>query len=135
MRSPALITGIVLVALLAVLDLLSPVLSDGNAPAAANVLSLVFGVATLVGLALHLAPGTRERAGRTGMWIAVVTRVLSALAGIPAFFGPDYPPAWLLVLIAVFFVITIVAVVLVRPALGRRTRPVDQADPAAGAPA
>ena len=128
MRSPALVTGLVLVALLAVLDVLSPVLfTPGDVPAAANILSVVLGVVTLIGLALYLAPGTRERAGRPGMWVAVVARVLSALSAVPAFIGPDQPPAALLVVIAVFIVLTIVAVVLVRPALARRDAAVDRA--------
>jgi uncharacterized membrane protein HdeD (DUF308 family) len=131
MRSTSVKTGLVLVAVLAVLDLLSPLISDGQAPVAADIFSVVLGVLTLVGVALYLAPGTRERAGRGGMWVAVVARSLSALLGIGAFIGPDYPPAWLLVLIAVFLVLTVVAVVLVRPTLARR-RP-GTADAAPGA--
>ena len=131
MHATSVKTGLVLIAVLAVLDLLSPLISDGQAPVAADVFSVVLGVLTLVGLALYLAPGTRERAGRGGMWTAVVARSLSALLGIGAFIGPDYPPAWLLVLIALFLVLTVVAVVLVRPTLVRRwpTSP----DPAPGA--
>ncbi|NMO92287.1 hypothetical protein [Actinomycetospora sp. TBRC 11914] len=132
MRSPALVTGLVLFTLLSVLDVLSPlVFSDVGAPPAANVLSVVLGVVTLIGLALHLTPGTRDRAGRTGMWIAVVARVLSALSTVPAFLGPDHAPTWVLVTGAVFIVLTIVGVVLVRPALARHRSPA--ADPAPGA--
>ena len=79
MHAASVKTGLVLIAVLAVLDLLSPLISDGQAPVAADVFSVVLGVLTLVGLALYLAPGTRERAGRGGMWTAVVARSLSAL--------------------------------------------------------
>lgn len=132
MRSPALVSGIAVFGLLAVLDVLSPVVfADVGAPAVANVLSLVLGVVTLIGLGLYLAPATHDRAGRTGMWIAVVARVLSALTALPAFFGPDQAPTWVLVTAAVFILLTIVGVVLVRPALARRRTTAE--DPAPGA--
>ena len=70
------------------------------------VLSGLLGVATLIAVFLAWRNG-----GRGAIWAVVVTRVLSMLTAVPAFFV-DVPPI-VRVLVGVFVVLTVVCVALV----------------------
>ena len=122
MGRSSLLVGVVLLAVLGLLDCFSPLLFGGpeGAPAAANTISVVLGVVTLVALVVWAVPSQRASAGgRAGMWIAVVVRALSALLGLLGLTDSG-TPVGLKITIVVFFVLTVVGIVLVRPALGRR---------------
>ena len=102
--------GLVIAALLAVGDIVSAFFPtpDGaiGPPLPIVVLGGLLGVATLVAVVVAW------RSGRRGaLWIVAGTRVLSALAALPAFFVDV--PALVKLLVAVFVVLTIVSVVLV----------------------
>jgi hypothetical protein len=106
--------GAVILGALGLLDALSPWVlpAPEGAPAFADALSVVFGVGTLVALAIWAA-----RPSRVAMWVAVVLRGISALLGALAF--TDAPPTGLAIILAVLLVVTIVGIVLVVPALRR----------------
>ena len=109
--------GLVLAALLAVGDVVSAFFPtpDGvvGPPLPIVVLGGLLGVATLAAVVVAW------RSGRRGaLWIVAGTRVLSALAALPAFFVDV--PALVKLLVAVFVVLTIVSVALVL-APARRT--------------
>lgn len=70
------------------------------------VVGAVLGVLTLWGVALAW------RGQRKGATVAIVTRVLSALLGIPAFFADDVPD-WVLPAVGAALVLTAIAVALV----------------------
>jgi hypothetical protein len=115
MRTTQVTVGAVVLALLGLLDLLSPWITPPppEAPPFVNALSIVLGAGTLVALAVWWA-----RPLRAAMWVAVVLRVLSALLAVPAFLDGALSPGFV-VLAVVLIVLTIVGVVLVRGALGR----------------
>jgi hypothetical protein len=100
--------GLVICAVLGVFDIISlaGMGSEDGPPAAIAILGAVLGVATLYGVWLAWRHQPR------GVEIVIVTRVLSALLGLPVFFVDDVPdgvPA----VVAVAIVLTIVAVALV----------------------
>ena len=102
--------GLVLAALLAVGDVVSAFFPtpDGvvGPPLPIVVLGGLLGIATLAAVVVAW------RSGRRGaLWIVAGTRVLSALAALPAFFVDV--PALVKLLVAVFVVLTIVSVALV----------------------
>ena len=118
MSDPRVRTGVVVLAVLGVLDLVSPLIfAVPDAPAAADAVSVVLGLVTLVALGFWA-----RRPGRGPLWVTVVGRVLSALPGLLGL-AEDGMPMGLKVAIAVFTVVTVIAVVLVRPGLGRAMTP------------
>jgi len=99
-------TGLVIAGLLSMVDLVLAVTGDGEYPPRAITLTgAVLAVATIVGIVLAL------RGRRTGVWIVVVARGLSAMAAIPAFFIGDVPSAAVAGAAAVV-VLTVAALVL-----------------------
>ena len=102
--------GLVLAALLALGDVVSAFFPtpDGvvGPPLPIVVLGGLLGIATLAAVVVAW------RSGRRGaLWTVAGTRVLSALAALPAFFVDV--PALVKLLVAVFVVLTIVSVALV----------------------
>jgi hypothetical protein len=102
--------GLVLAALLAVGDVVSAFFPtpDGvvGPPLPIVVLGGLLGIATLAAVVVAW------RSGRRGaLWTVAGTRVLSALAALPAFFVDV--PALVKLLVAVFVVLTVVSVALV----------------------
>jgi hypothetical protein len=101
-------TGFWLAVVLAVIDLGSvfvPVDGAGP-PMEVMVFAAVMGIATLVGAVIVARTGRRS-----GLRVMAVSRILSGVTALPAFFVPDVPPvfvAWG----AATVVLTIVAVVL-----------------------
>lgn len=102
--------GLILCTLLGLLDV-AGVAGIGlpGAPIALVLLGALLGAITLVGAVL----AWRERRG--GLAAVIVTRVLSALLGIPVFFVDD-APGWARVVVLVALVLTVVALWLIRPA-------------------
>jgi hypothetical protein len=113
-------TGLVLLGLLSVLDVLSPAVfpapGDGQAGPPAWIVSLVIvlGVASLLLIGLIVRGG-----GRIPAIGLVVCRVLSAITGVPAFFEPDVP-GWIVASVALFILLTAAGCMLVRPTLRPR---------------
>jgi len=106
--------GLILSAILGVLDVVSVagLGADDGPPAFIIVIGLVLGVVTLVGVAMAWRGNAR------GVPIIVVSRVLSALSAIPAFFVEEAPD-WAPPVVGVGIVITIAAIALIYS--GRRT--------------
>ncbi|MET0417651.1 MAG: hypothetical protein ABW022_16685 [Actinoplanes sp.] len=105
--------GLVICGLLGLLDIAS-VLGTGEdaAPVFVIVVSLVLGLITVGALI------PAWRGNRRGLLTVVVSRVVSALLGIGAFFD-DAAPDWVRVMVVVAMVVTALAVVLVMPRLSR----------------
>jgi hypothetical protein len=99
--------GLCICALLAVADLIGLIgLNAADAPPVpVTVMSAVLGLMTLV----VLRPAWRGEA--RGLTTVLITRVLSALLGVPAFFV-DSAPAWAGPLVAASLALTAVAVAL-----------------------
>jgi hypothetical protein len=102
--------GLGLAVLLAVVDVAGafvPTAPDGEGPPlTVMIFSAVMGVVTLAAAVWVVRTGARN-----GLRIVAVSRILSGLTAVPAFFMPDVPPlfvAWG----AATVVLTIVAVVL-----------------------
>lgn len=96
----------VVLALVDVVALLTPSPPAEGPPVEVLVFSTVMGVATLVGA------GWFARAGRrAALRVMAVSRILSAITALPAFFVPGVPPVFVAWGAAVV-VLTIVAVVL-----------------------
>jgi hypothetical protein len=116
-RTTATTVGLVLGGLLGLSDAIGIVTSGGDGPPfPVAVAGSVLGVVTLVGVVL----GWRGRRG--GIVTVIVTRLLSALTAVPAFFVDDVPAP--LVAVAAFGVgVTLLAVGLLAPALRSRTLP------------
>ncbi|MGW3497042.1 hypothetical protein [Streptomyces sp. NPDC001020] len=117
-RTRLLVTGLVLSGLLGLIDVISLPLGDGDHPPfAVAVVGAVLGLITLVGIALAW------RGSRAGAVAVIVTRLLSGLSAVPAFFADDVSAA-LVGLVTVALLVTLVGVALVASAL--RPRPVTQ---------
>lgn len=123
MPDRTLTTGVILLVVLSLFDALYPPLFGvgGGATPDVIVISLALGVFTLIALGLWAA-WTRSQTGRprVAMWVAVVTRVLSALSAIPAFFLTEVPTG-AKIAAGLVVVLTIVGVLMVRGELGRAT--------------
>jgi hypothetical protein len=117
-KRPSVLTGVVIFALLALADLLSPWLfpAPPDAPAIADVLTVVFGVLGLVVLAAWLVTSARW-----AMWVGVVIRVIGALFGILGVTDPTVGTAFVVETV-VYLVLTIVGIVLVVPTLRAGSR-------------
>ena len=96
--------GLVLCAVLAVVDVLSvgAAGADDGPPVAVVAIGFVLGLVTLVGVWLAW------RGDERGFMTVVVSRVLSALLGIPGFFVEEAPD-WVPAAVGIFLVLTIVA--------------------------
>jgi hypothetical protein len=107
-RSRTLTAGLVICALLGVVDVLglAGLGADGAPPAAIVIVSAALGLVTLVGVRLAW------RARRGGSLAVVVSRLLSVPLGIPAFFVNDAPD-WAPVVVGISIALTLVGVVLV----------------------
>jgi hypothetical protein len=102
--------GLVLAALLAVGDVVSAFFPTPDGVVGPPLMIVVLG--GLLGIATLAAVVVAWRSGRRGaLWIVAGTRVLSALAALPAFFVDV--PTLVKLLVAVFVVLTIVSVALV----------------------
>jgi hypothetical protein len=113
-RSKFVITGLVISALLGVTDIVSAPMTDGEHPPwVIAIAGGVLGLLTLVGVYFAW------RGSRAGAATVIVTRLLSALAAVPALFVDDVPPG-LRTVAAVGIVITLIAVALVASGLRRR---------------
>jgi hypothetical protein len=118
--SPLNHAGLVVLALLALSDVVGVVLIDPPAPGAAEngppaevlAFALAMGVLTLAGVVLAWVGRWRTAAIR----FAAVTRILSALTAVPAFFVGGVPPVLLAsAAVAVLGTVVGVVLVLVRP--------------------
>jgi hypothetical protein len=111
-------TGAVLFVLFALVDIASPWVfpAPADAPPIANTLTLVFGVIALVAIGVWFAT-----AARWAMWVGVVVRVIGALFSILAFTDSSVSTGFVVANI-VYLVLTVVAIVLVAPALRARVR-------------
>jgi hypothetical protein len=109
--------GLVLAALLAVGDVVSAFFPTPDGVVGPPLPIVVLG--GLLGIATLAAVVAAWRSGRRGaLWTVAGTRVLSALAALPAFFVDV--PALVKLLVAIFVVLTFVSVALVL-APARRT--------------
>jgi hypothetical protein len=112
-RSKGFVTGLVIAGLLALGDIATPFTSDGeHPPLVIGIISAVLGLITAAGIVLA------RRGSRGGITAIIVTRLLSAVAALPAFFVDDVP-AGAVVAAAVGVVITLVSVALLAPRLRR----------------
>ena len=113
-RSKGFTTGLVIAGLLALGDLTTPLFTDGEHP------PMVVGVVCAV-LGLITAPGivvAWRRDSRGAVTNIIVTRLLSAMTALPAFFV-DGVPAAAKVAAAVGIAVTVLAVALIAPRLRR----------------
>lgn len=122
--STAFKVGTGVAALLGIADVLlvGGLTADDGPPAWVIIVSGVLGVLTLAALRPMVRGHDRARG------VVVVSRVLSALLGVPAFFVDD-APSWAAPSVAVSIVLTAVAVVLLARGRGRvilRTEPQDR---------
>jgi hypothetical protein len=110
-RSTPVTVGLVLAGLLGLADIATLPFSDGkHPPIPIAVAGAVIGLITLVGVALGW------RGSRGGIVTVIVTRLLSALTAVPAFFA-DGVPAPAIVAAAVGIAIALACVALVASAL------------------
>jgi O-antigen/teichoic acid export membrane protein len=100
--------GLIICALLGAVDLVGLVglASDDAPPGAVLIIGAVLGLVTLVGASRAFA------AKRGGVTITAVSRVLSALLGVPAFFAPEAPD-WAPPAVAVAILLTVLAIALI----------------------
>jgi uncharacterized membrane protein YkgB len=111
-RSTPTIYGLAICALLGVFDIIS-LAALGGPPVLVTLIGAVLGVITLVGARMAW------RGGRSGVVTVIVSRVLSALWQLPAFFVDDVPE-WVPPVVGIFVVLTVVGVGLLVVALRRR---------------
>ncbi|PZH07927.1 hypothetical protein C1I97_17085 [Streptomyces sp. NTH33] len=117
-RTRLLATGLVLSGLLGLVDVISLPFGDGeHPPFVVAVVGAVLGLITLVGAVLAW------RGSRAGAVAVIVTRLLSGLSAVPAFFADDVPGA-LVGAVAFALLVTLAGVALVASAL--RTRAVTE---------
>lgn len=109
--------GLALLGLLSLVDIVftfvTPPEGEPGPPVAIVIAGGLLGLVSLA-LVVLMWRGARGVIG----WVLVGLRVLSALLAVPAFFVPGVP-TFFVVLAAAFVVLTVVGVVLVRPALRR----------------
>nr|WP_221376253.1 hypothetical protein [Actinoplanes polyasparticus] len=111
-------TGLVILVLLALLDVVSSLpFGDNRPPVGVVIAGLTLGLISLAA-AVPAWHGNRKAAS-----VVIGSRALSALLGIGAFFD-DRAPGWVLVGVSVAIVLTAVAVVMMMPSLRlRRAEP------------
>lgn len=114
-RTRSVLTGLVLLGLLSLTDVVGILLTDGETPPIeVAAVGSVLGVISLVLLALAW------RGSRAALVALVVLRLLSALTAVPAFFAGGVP-AGIQVFAAIGIVVTLVGCALVLPGVRRRT--------------
>ncbi len=108
-RSRNLTIGLIISAFLGAVDIISVVgaVVDEGPPLPVLVIGVVLGIITLVGVSLAW------RGRRGGVPTVGVSRVLSALSGVPVFFIGDEAPDLAPPAVAVAIVLTIVALALI----------------------
>jgi FtsH-binding integral membrane protein len=107
------ITGLVLAGLLALGDLSTPIFTDGEHPPMAIALAgAALGLLTVIGMVLAW------RGSRGGITTIIVTRLLSAVTALPAFFVDDVPGA-AQAAAAIGLVATVACVAFIAPRLRR----------------
>lgn len=106
-RSRPVLIGLVICAVLGVVDVVGVIGAgaDDGPPLAVVVIGAVLGVVSLYGVRLAWTAWPR------GRMLIVVTRVLSALLGIPALFVDDAPD-WAPPVVAVTTVLTLIGIAL-----------------------
>jgi len=102
--------GLVVLGALSALDLLAPLLTDGEHPP----MSIALLVAAL-GLASLVLVVSAWRGARRAVWPLIALRLLSALSAVPAFFVPGVPAIAVAAASAVI-VLTMAGIALVVPA-------------------
>jgi peptidoglycan/LPS O-acetylase OafA/YrhL len=112
--------GLALLGLLSVFDIVTAFIPPGEGEAGPPLEILVFGVVLGLGSLVLVAMVWRGRLGWPA-WLLVALRAISGLLALPAFFVPDVPRVWM-VLAAIFLVLTVVGIVLVRPTLRPESR-------------
>jgi hypothetical protein len=113
-HSKSFITGLAIAGLLAVGDVTTPLFSDGeHPPMVVAIVDAVLGLLTLAGIFYAW------RGRRGGVTTIIVTRLLSAMSAVPAFFADGVPPA-AQIAAAVGIGVTLLAVALVAPRLRRQ---------------
>jgi hypothetical protein len=115
-RTTGTTVGLILAGLLGLTDAIGIVTGGGEGPPFPVVVAgSVLGVITLVGVVLGW------RGSRAGIVAVIVTRLLSALTAVPAFFVDDVPAG--AVGVAGFGIgVTLLAVTLLAPALRQRVQ-------------
>jgi hypothetical protein len=113
-RTTGVTVGLVLAGLLGLGDAIGIVTGGGEGPPfPVLVAGAVFGAITIIGVVLGW------RGSRAGIVAVIVTRLLSALSAVPAFFVDDVPAG--AVGVAAFGIgVTLLAVALLAPALRQR---------------
>jgi hypothetical protein len=112
-RSKIFVTGLVLAALFGLGDLATPLTTDGEHPPMVIALAgAVLGLLTLIGVVYAW------RGRRGGVTTIIVTRLLSAVTAVPAFFVDDVPTG-ARVAAGAGVVLAIVCVAMVAPRLRR----------------
>jgi hypothetical protein len=113
-RSKSFVTGLVLAGLLALGDLTTPLTTDGeHPPMSIALIAAAIGLLTVVGMVLAW------RGSRAGIATIIVTRLLSAVTAVPAFFVDDVP-GWAIGAAAFGVVVTLLCVALIAPRLRQR---------------
>ena len=113
-RSKAFTTGLVIAALLALGDITTPLLSDGeHPPIVIGLICAALGVITAAAL-----PAAWRRHSRGALTAIIVTRLLSAVTALPAFVADGVPGA-AKAAAAAGILVTAVVVALIAPALRR----------------
>lgn len=107
--------GLALLGLLSVFDIVTAFIPPGEGEAGPPLEILVAGAVLGLGSLVLVALVWRGHHGWPA-WLLVALRAISGLLALPAFFEPDVPRVWV-VLAAIFLVLTIVGIALVRPTL------------------
>ncbi|WP_327006924.1 hypothetical protein OHA72_06355 [Dactylosporangium sp. NBC_01737] len=107
-------TGLIIAAVLGVADIAAAIAGGGDTPP----LPVAIAAAAL-GLITLVAAGYGRRGRRAAVITVIVTRVLSALGAVPAFFADDVPAAFV-ASAAVLVALTIAVVALLIPPLRRQ---------------
>jgi hypothetical protein len=114
-RSATVTAGLVIAGLLGLFDLAGPLTTDGeHPPMFIAVAGAILGLITVVGVVLAW------RGSRAGAVAAIVTRLLSAISAVPAFYEDGVPTA-LRVVVGIAIAVTLLSVALIAPMLRDRT--------------
>lgn len=112
-RGTVVTVGLVIAGLLGVSDLIALVATPEGPPVAVLAICAALGALTLTGVFFAW------RGSRAGLVTVIVTRLLSALAAVPAFIADDVPSG-AVQMATIGIVITLLTVAMLMPALGRK---------------